>query len=245
VAGPIHPPAFLRPAALALMAVAVLLASCSGDEPAAAPSRGSPSPVATTGSTTAPPTTPSKPPKSPKPTSKPPKQQPPPKPKPFHLRLESVHHSAASRKLRPAKLRRATFRPARAIQQRFEGLFKATYIDPAAWRKARYGPAIERYFGGQVRPVARAHLSKLTLGPFAGKEFESVREPGGRIKVNVLVGAGGTPVTASVRATFTMKAVRANGGTTVIVSDGFYYVRPSKGGWVIDAFRVGRHDHRV
>jgi hypothetical protein len=221
------------------VAVAVLLASCSGGEPKAAGSHSaSVAPSSSPGTTTGPDPSP----KPTKPGTKPTKH-PTPAPKPFRMRLESVRHTLTRKHMNEEKVRRAMKGPVGAIRQRFEGLFRATYIDPAAWRNAKYGPAIEKFFGGTVRPVAREHLRKLTLGPDAGKQFESVREPGGRLKITVLIGPGGAVETAAVRATFTEKAVRPGGRTTVVVSDGRYYLRPSKKGWVIEAFQVGRHDH--
>ena len=71
-----------------------------------------------------------------------------------------------------------------------------------------------------------------------------MREAIGRLTINVLIGSRGGPVTASVQARFNEKAVRPNGRTTVVVSEGSYFLQPvSKRGWVIVAFHVGRHDH--
>ena len=233
----------LRPVALLMMAAAVVLASCSGGEPSAAPSHARSPATSPPASTTGAEPSGSQ---SVKPPDKPPKRPPPKtKPRPFRLRLDGVRSTLTNRKMRVQKAGRVARRAAAAIRQRFEGLFKATYIDPGAWRKAKYGPAIGKYFGGQVRGNARDHLSKLTLGPFAGNEFERVREAAGRMRINVLIGKGGGPVTAFVDATFQEKAVRSNGTVTVVVSDGTYFVAPSKHGWVIQAFTVGRHDHRL
>jgi hypothetical protein len=144
-----------------------------------------------------------------------------------------------------AKVHRATQRTSTAIKRRFDALFRMTYVDPRRWRSAKYEKAFQTFFGGQVRPVAAERRQKLTLGPDAGTRFTAVREAVGLLRVNVLIGAGGGPVTALVRATFKERAVRTNGGTTLIVSDGTYYLQPSKHGWVIDAFQVGRHDHAL
>jgi hypothetical protein len=163
--------------------------------------------------------------------------------RPFRFRIAHVGHTLTNGKLESVRVHKATVESAAAIQLRFTNLFRMTYVDPSSWKPAKYGEAFQRFFGGQVRAAATEHRQKLTLGPDAGQRFASVWGPVGTLKVNVLIGAGGGPVTALVRAQFSEKAVRANGGTTVVVSDGTYYVQPSKQGWTIQAFHVGRHDH--
>jgi hypothetical protein len=157
--------------------------------------------------------------------------------------MARVGHTLTTGNLRPARVHTATVGSAQAIRLRFTNLFRMTFVDPSTWRSARYGEAFQRFFGGQVRATAAGRRQKLTLGPDAGTRFVSVWGPVGTLKVNVLIGAEGGPVTALVRARFSEKAVRAKGGTTVVVIDGTYYVQPSKRGWTIQAFQVGRHDH--
>jgi hypothetical protein len=166
------------------------------------------------------------------------------KPRPFQFRLlqgvasrTAEHHNA--------RAGRAAREAAHAIRGRFDSLFRLSYLCPSAWRRGRYGPALSRFFGGHVRLVARHHLGILTLGPDAGRTFESVEGAGGRLRVNVLTSAKGKPVTAAVHAVFWEKARRKKGRPTYILSDGHYFVRPAKGGWVIDAFLVRRHDHQA
>ncbi|HXJ66911.1 MAG TPA: hypothetical protein VNN79_24410 [Actinomycetota bacterium] len=234
-----------RPAALAsicLVTAAVLLAGCTdGSKPAAqgTPTSGAPatSSLATPGTTSPGPTPSGKPTKSPKPP------KPPAHRGPFAFRVDHVGNTLTTRKLGPAKIHRATRETVRAVRKRFDQLFRMTFVDPAHWKSAKYGEAFQDFFGGQVRQLAAGRRQKLTLGPDAGKRFVSVGQPTGRLKVNVLIGSGGAPVTAVVHAAFNEKAKRTNGGTTVVVVDGAYYLSPSKHGWVIDGFRVGRHDH--
>jgi hypothetical protein len=218
---------------------AVLFAACTGGSPAAAPTGSSAGSAATTAPSPGHSGTPS--------PVKPTKHGPPPKPRhrprPFRFRIANVGHTLTTGKLGPVKVHRATVGSAQAIQLRFTNLFRMTYVDPSSWKPSKYGEAFQRFFGGQVRAAATEHRQKLTLGPDAGQRFASVWGPVGTLKVKVLIGAEGGPVTALVRARFTEKAVRTNGGTTVVVSDGTYYVQPSKGGWTIQAFQVGRHDH--
>jgi hypothetical protein len=125
-------------------------------------------------------------------------------------------------------------------------LFRQTFVDPRNWKDAKYYGPLSGFFAGLARDVALKSRKKLTLGPDAGKKFESVREASGRLRIRVLVGAAGGPVTASVQADFHEKAKRTDGGTTVVVSEGNYFLQPVKErGWVIMAFRVGRHDHAL
>jgi len=147
--------------------------------------------------------------------------------------------------LKPAKVRRATRGPARNIKERFDAMFRMAFVDPGVWREGKYGPMFERFFAGRARETARDHKRTLTLGPDAGRLVRSVREASGQLKIRVLVGPGGGPVTASARALFFEKAVRTRGrGQTVIVSDGRYFLLPGKHGWTIQGFSVKRHDHR-
>jgi len=148
-------------------------------------------------------------------------------------------------KLGPAKVRRATRGPARNIKERFDAMFRMAFADPHVWREGKYGPVFERFFAGRGREIARGHKRTLTLGPDAGRLFRSVQEASGQLKISVLIGAGGGPVTASVQALFFEKAIRTQGrGRTVIVSDGRYFLMPGKHGWTIQGFSVRRHDHR-
>ena len=242
-----------RPAALALLLVltaALLLAACTdGSNPSAAgsptsgaPATSSPGTTGTSGTTSPTPSGSAKPSKPSKPsnTSKPPKHR-----APFAFRVAHTGHTLTTRKLGAAKLHHAMQETVPAIKRRFDQLFRMTFVDPAHWKTAKYGEAFQTIFGGQVRQKAAASLEKLTLGSDAGKRFVSVGQPAGQLNVNVLIGAGGGPVTALVRATFNEKARRTDGGTTVIVVDGRYYLSPSKRGWLIDGFRVGRHDHEL
>ncbi|MFL5797310.1 MAG: hypothetical protein ACJ77A_05185 [Actinomycetota bacterium] len=230
----IRSPHVPRPAALALLAVAVavLLAACTSSGPAP-PSRGSPSASATSASATSPPGS-SVPPAA-SPTHKP--------PGPFRFRLEGVNPSPTG-KLRHDKARRTAHLAAQRIRDRFDSLFRTTFVDARSWRPGSYGKALTQSFGGHVLPVARRHLKALSLGLAAGRRFERVMGASGHMKVNVLIGPKATVVTASVHAVFQERAIAKNGRTTIIVSDGHYFVRPGKRGWVIDAFSVRRHDHR-
>jgi hypothetical protein len=240
LAGPTRPPRIARPAALLL--VAALLAACTGGgpQPTSPPVSTSAGP-STSGAPGASGTT-SPPPSSPGTTK--PSHHPPARHAAFRFHAARTRHTLVVRKMGRATVSRATRSSARAIKQVFDALYRQTFVDPAHWRTGRYGETFQTFFGGQVRAVATKHLVKLTLGPDAGKRFERVRESAGRLAIDVLIGAGGAPVTASVHATFNEKAVRTNGGVTVVVSDGHFYLQPAgKRGWVIDAFRVGRHDH--
>jgi hypothetical protein len=165
-------------------------------------------------------------------------------PGPFRFRLVGVHPSPTS-KLRHDKARRTAHLAARRIRDRFDALFRTTFVDARSWRSGSYGTALVRSFGGHVLPVARRHLRALSLGRAAGRRFETVHGASGRMKVNVLIGPKATAVTASVHAVFMERVVEKSGRTTIVVSDGHYFVRPGKGGWVIDAFTVRRHDHRA
>jgi len=227
---------FLRPAAVLL--AAGLFAACTGSSPTAAPNTATSGGAATTASSPTPAGSPSPPAKQGGPPKQPHHQQ-----RPFRFRIVHVGHTLTTTKLGSVKVHKATVGSAQAIQLRFNNLFDMTFVDPSSWKTSKYGEAFQRFYGGQVRATAAQHQQKLTLGPFAGKRFTSVWGPSGSLKVNVLIGAQGGPVTAVVRAQFSEKAVRADGGTTVVVSDGTYYVQPSKAGWTIAAFQVGRHDH--
>ena len=223
------------------MLAAALFAACTGGSPTAAPTGSS----AGSSATTAPIPSRSGTPSSVKPTKHGPPPKHPHQSRPFRFRIAHAGHTLTNGKLGPVKVYRATVGSAQAIQQRFTSLFRMTYVDPSGWKSAKYGEAFQRFFGGPVRAAATGHRQKLTLGPDAGQRFASVWGPVGILKVNVLIGAEGRPVTALVRARFSEKAVRANGGTTVVVSEGTYYVQPSKQGWTIQAFQVGRHDHQL
>jgi len=153
-------------------------------------------------------------------------------------------HPSPTGKLRHDKARRTAHLAARKIRDRFNALFRTTFVEAASWRRGSYGTALVRLFGGHILPVARRHLRALSLGRAAGRRFERVLGAHGRLKVNVLIGPKATAVTASVHAVFQERAVEKNGRTTIVVSDGHYFVRPGKRGWVIDAFSVRRHDHR-
>jgi hypothetical protein len=220
------------------MAVAVLLASCTGGEKpsAAPPSGGTPSAPATT----APPSA------SPSPgKTKPPHRTPKHRPV-FRFRVTNERPTLTTKRMREAKARRATRKATKAIKQRFDRLFRQTFVDPHHWRNAKYGRAFQAAFAGQARDVARTSRKKLTLGPSAGRKFESVSQATGKLQVNVLIGPQGGPITAAVRAWFNEKARRTGGGTTAIVSDGRYFLQPvKKRGWIIVAFHVGRHDHKL
>ncbi len=237
MSGPTSSPRPLRPAAL--LVAAALFAACTGGSPAAAPTGTPPAgPTATTAPGPGATGTPS--------SVKPTKHGPPPKhhrQRPFRFRIAHVGHTLTTGRLGSVKVHRATVGSVQAIRVRFTSLFRMTYVDPSTWRSAKYGEAFRRFFGGGVRASATEHRQKLTLGPDAGHRFASVWGQVGTLKVNVLIGAGGGPVTALVRARFAEKAVRTKGGTTVVVSDGTYYIQPSKRGWTIQAFQVGRHDH--
>jgi len=235
VPGAIRPPTLLRPAAILL--AAVLFAGCTGGSKQAAdtatPRGTSPSAAST-----------SEPEPTPTPTKSKPKPKPKPKPAgPFSFRVVAVGQTLTNGRLKAPKINHATHRAVKAVHQRFDALFRATYIDPSHWKDASYWKAFQTAFAGQARSAALIHRQKLTLGADAGKKFGSVRGPVGRLSVKVLLGPGGGPVTALVHATFKEKAARTSGGTSLIESDGRYYVEPSKRGWVIVAFRVGRHDH--
>jgi hypothetical protein len=117
------------------------------------------------------------------------------------------------------------------------------FINPRSWQRGDYRVALS-VFGGHTRPLARKHLRILTLGLDAGRRFERVTSSRGRLKVNVLIAPNTAPATASVHAVFQERAVPKQGRATIIVSDGHYFVRPTKHGWVIEAFEVRRHDHR-
>jgi hypothetical protein len=222
---------------VAFVLTAALLAGCTGgSQLASGPTSGASGAPSGAASTTAP--APTKSTKPARPTRRPPKPT-----GPFRFRLAHAGSTLTASHQKKAKIRRATSRTAADIHKRFDSLFRMTYVDPAHWKDERYGEAFQTFFGGQVRPIASHSLRKLTLGPDAGNQFESVGQPTGRLNVKVLIGPGGGPVTALVRATFNERAHRTNGGTTVVVSDGRYYLQPSSRGWVISAFSVGRHDH--
>ena len=237
MAGPKRPPTSARPAALLVVAVAVLLASCTGSEPSAAPPTRPPSSaLATSASPSASPTGGK---------TKPPHHK-PPHHRTFRFRVTNERSTLTTRRLSAAKARRATRKTTKAIKQRFDQLFRQTFVDPNRWKTAKYGQAFQASFAGHARDVARTSRKKLTLGPDAGKKFESVREAQGRLQVNVLIGPQGGPITASVQAWFNEKAARTSGGTTAVVSDGRYFLQPvEKRGWIIVAFHVWRHDHKL
>jgi hypothetical protein len=211
---------------LAAAAVLVLLAACTGSEPSPPGGRSA------SGSGTPPVT-----------SSVAPSASTESRPPPFRFRLVGIHPSPTA-KLRKPKARRIARHAAQRIRDRFDTLFRMAFVNPSAWRRGRYGLAL-RLFGGHVRPLAAKHLRILTLGLDAGRRFESVRYPRGQLKVNVLIAPNATPATASVHAVFQVHAVPKRGPVTLIVSDGHYFVRPGKHGWVIDAFEVRRKDHRA
>ena len=129
-----------------------------------------------------------------------------------------------------------------AVRSQMTRLYQAAFLDEDVWGTGRYGEAL-MLFDRRSRGAARRDLAVLTLGSDAADRFASVRPARGRLRVQVLLGRWGGPLTAVAAVFFRARAESLDGRVRVIVSQGRYFLRPLGSRWAISGYRVGRHDH--
>jgi LCP family protein required for cell wall assembly len=144
------------------------------------------------------------------------------------VKAHPVRGNAKTRRLRPQ---------ARRVRDVMAGLYSAGFVSPEAWA-GRFGPAVH-HFRGLARRHARRDLDRLTLGTAAGQVNE-VRPARSKVRVHFLVGRNRRPAAAMARMTFAGRADTVDGVESRLRHEATYLLRPKKGRWKVEAYRVGR-----
>ena len=159
----------------------------------------------------------------------------------FSFNLAKVQSIATGKKKHAMATAKAA---AQHIEQTLDHLYVAAFIDPNAWRSGHYGEAW-RLFTSDALPTARSDETALTLGPGAGRTFQSVAPHRGKLVVRVLMDRMGHPSTAVALVHFAARGLREGGPPAAIRSSGQYFLRPSPKGWSIYGYQVKRDDGTV
>jgi hypothetical protein len=149
----------------------------------------------------------------------------------FDFELTGVDTVAAGERGDAGAVRMA----ARDIGRTLSGLYREAFLNPANLESGDFGPAWDA-FDTDARASAIADAGTLTLQPApAGAVL-----PGeGTFSARILLDRAGTPATAVATVRFTAES---EAGDTVAVSEGRYFLRPTRYGWLIYAYQVDRPD---
>jgi hypothetical protein len=125
---------------------------------------------------------------------------------------------------------------ARAVRDTLTGLYRTGFVDTAAWERGRF-TGLAGYFTPTARPQARRDVRHLTLGS-AATRLAQVRPDRARVRVRVLVGAEGRPISAIAGMEFRATGLGAETGEVRIRHGGRYVLRPQSGRWLVVAYDV-------
>ncbi len=143
----------------------------------------------------------------------------------------------------PRDLRDEAKAAARAAALVLNRLYVEAFLDPASWRAGAYDKVWEAFEAGAA-DAAREDVEVLTLGTTLGASLDRVEPEGGRVTAKVLLDGEGRPVTVVAIVTFRAVAVAGDGGETLLVSRGQYFLRRLDGDWRVFSYEVERSDRQ-
>lgn len=130
-------------------------------------------------------------------------------------------------------------RTGRQVVDVLESLYSSGFLDAAALTSGDYSATFDVFAGG-ARPEARKHEAVLTAG--AGADvFDRIEPTEGTVRMRVLLGASGQPVSVVGVVAFEAEAF-GDEGAVRFVSQGQYFLEPVGGDWRIVSFDVQRRD---
>jgi hypothetical protein len=140
---------------------------------------------------------------------------------------------------KPKESQEAADRAGHQVVDVLENLYSSGFLDAEALSSGDYSATFDVFADG-ARPQARKHEAVLTAG--AGADvFERIEPTEGTVRLKVLLGASGQPVSVVGVVVFEAEAF-GDKGAVRFVSEGQYFLEPVDGAWRIVSFDVRRRD---
>ncbi|MBI4260667.1 MAG: hypothetical protein HY658_08890 [Actinobacteria bacterium] len=160
---------------------------------------------------------------------------------PLRLVVRSREAVLTGGRVGPAAARRSVRRAAVGIRAAITRYHREAFVAEENWTRGRYGPAFEAFVGA-ARLAVRGDIEVLTLGREAGSVYLGVTPVGGWLRLRVLLNPRGRPVSAVALSVVRVRAGRAEGGDTLVVVRGRFFMQPGKGTWLVMGYDVERDD---
>jgi hypothetical protein len=138
-----------------------------------------------------------------------------------------------------AESQQAADRAGRRVVDVLESLYSSGFLDAEALTSGDYSAAFDAFAGG-ARPEARKHEAVLTAG-IGADLFSRIEPTEGTVRMRVLLGSSGQPVSVVGVVAFEAEAF-GDEGAVRFVSQGQYFLEPVDGDWRIVSFEVQRRD---
>jgi hypothetical protein len=126
------------------------------------------------------------------------------------------------------------------IRNTLGNLYTVAFTDPDHWKSGNYDQVFGFFAQGKIADAAKRDEATLTLGPNAGKTYDTVTPKSASLIVKMLTDKGGQPYTASATADFTADAKKKDGSSDVIKTHAVYIMQRGEGGWIVVGYRAKR-----